>query len=1014
MGVFAPLVSGLATLALPRRAVTPRVLTALAGPVVALVLVVRGGGIGSVAGVGFIPELNADFALAAGPLGVFFGLLIAGIGALIVLYARGYFGRDEASLARFYPTLGLFATAMIGIVLSDNFILLFMFWELTSVSSFLLIGWDRDNPRAVRLAMQAFVVTGMGGMALLGGLILLGVATGAWSFTALGEVASAGELMSGERGTLVPWALGLMFLGGAAKSAQFPLHFWLPGAMAAPTPVSAYLHSATMVKAGVFLFGRLFPVLAEVDLWTPLLMVFGSVTMLYGAFLAVRSQELKKIFAYTTVSQLGLLTCMYALGGIEHHESANMIWPVTQILNHALYKAPLFIIAGAIMHIVGRKELHQLRGLIRSHALLAGVCLVGCYALAGGPLTLSFTMKEAFFYQIVHAAEHHPSVWVVGVMAILTAACNVTIFVRFLVTFFSKPHAEGREEHDPHAAADNAPEHDAGHAHHPAHESGFWGACIWWPAAFLLVWQFVGGIAPGAFESIVRPVETHTGYWDHVPSIAHAFSHPSPALAMSGIAIGLGIVVGLSGLGRRVLVDPFDRAYPGAYVGLETLGFRLMRIVQSGRIRDYVFVVIATMLAGLALTIADTPSWRVWPGVASFFGAGIGVSLAAIFLTGLICATALLLAIVQNRITRVLVLGACGFSVTGMYLIYQAPDLALTQLMFEIISVVLFMLVFRLLPEKPDERDRREWWRLGIAGAAGLAIGWTVLHAGAIADDANQRVAEERMAIAAPEAGPVHETIPTAAGGAHGGAGGEAEPFEPTGRLGDWFLRYAHDGGPATGGRGGGGNNVVNVILVDFRGYDTLGEITVLSVAMMGVLALIGAVPALSPRYGGASGSTFPRSQPLGPQPHLRTVLFRTAMRLVLPLALIFAAYVFFKGHQAPGGGFIAGLIASVGLAVYRMSEGRRALTRLVPFRPGKIASVGLAIALVTGAAPLVMSLVPGWEGAPFLTSGQAYVPRPGYFPYHLPSVAFFDLGVFIVVVGVSVGMINRFEEELE
>jgi multisubunit Na+/H+ antiporter MnhB subunit len=350
-----------------------------------------------------------------------------------------------------------------------------------------------------------------------------------------------------------------------------------------------------------------------------------------------------------------------------------------------------------------------------------------------------------------------------------------------------------------------------------------------------------------------------------------------------------------------------------------------------------------------------------------------------------------------------------------MYLLYQAPDLALTQLMFEIISVVLFMLVFRLLPEASGQRERREWWRVSIAGVAGIAVGWTVLHAGAFADDANQRVFEERMAMSSPgPEGAAPRVVPVASGGHGHTDSSHAEAFEPTGRLGDWFLRYSYDGGPATGGRGGGGNNVVNVILVDFRGYDTLGEITVLSIAMIGVLALIGAVPAVSPRYSGTPGATFPRRQPIGPQPHLRSVLFRTGMRLVLPLALIFAAYVFFKGHQEPGGGFIAGLIASVGLAVYRMAEGKRALTRLVPFRPGKIAAVGLAIALVTGVVPLIMSLLPGGGEAAFLTSAQAYIPRPGADPYHLASVAFFDLGVFIVVVGVSVGMINRFEEELE
>jgi multicomponent K+:H+ antiporter subunit A len=328
------------------------------------------------------------------------------------------------------------------------------------------------------------------------------------------------------------------------------------------------------------------------------------------------------------------------------------------------------------------------------------------------------------------------------------------------------------------------------------------------------------------------------------------------------------------------------------------------------------------------------------------------------------------------------------------------------------------MLVFRLLPEdeKTSPTRLQGGWRVVLAGVTGLVVGWTVLHAGAVADRENTRINAQQVASAvAPEHGAA--VLPASlapAGPEHADEAAAEGPFVPTGRLGDWFIRHSHDGSAGTQGRGGG-NNAVNVILVDFRGYDTLGEITVLSIAMMGVLALLTGAPALTRRQGAkGAGPTFARVEPVGAQPHLRTILFRTAMRLILPLSLMFAIYVYFKGHQEPGGGFIAGLIAAVGLAVYRMSEGREALTRLVPFRPGKIAAVGLALALATGGVPLLIGLLTGSGAEPFLTSGQGYIPRPGYFPYHLPTVAFFDLGVFIVVIGVSVGMINRFEEELE
>ena len=556
LAVFAPLVTGVITMFLPRRAVTGRVLVALAGPVLACVALLVRGVSDQVATVAFAPSLNLDLAFRADALGQFFALLVAGMGVLIVLYARGYFGRDENSLYRFYPTLGLFATAMLGIVLSDNMLSMFLFWEMTSVSSFLLIGWDRDNPKAVRLALQAFVTTGAGGMALLAGVITLGVATGAWSFSALPEALGGG--LSEQNRTLVTAAFFLMFAGGAAKSAQWPLHFWLPGAMAAPTPVSAYLHSATMVKAGVYLFARLFPTMSAQAAWTAMLVSFGAVTMLLGGYLALRSLELKKIFAYTTVSQLGLLVCAYGLGGYTYHGESNIIWPVTQILNHALYKAPLFIIAGAIMHVVGRKMLPDLRGLWHTHRTLALIALAGAYAMGGLPLTLSFNAKEAFLYQVYHAAEHHPVIWAVGAMAVLTAACNVAIFVRMAATFCSRVRETAHVE---------------GHDHH-AHEGGFWGACIWWPAALIVSLQFVLGIVPGVFEPLLRLVETHALYWsDHFPGPFYALKHAgAPPFLMSVAAIGLGVGVGLSPLLRRPSRDVHDLIYPAYETSTQQLG----------------------------------------------------------------------------------------------------------------------------------------------------------------------------------------------------------------------------------------------------------------------------------------------------------------------------------------------------------------------------------------------------------------------------------------------------------
>ncbi len=1035
LAVLAPVIAGVATLILPRRATSGRTILALAGPALSVYLLgsvvtqygvnepavtvaavedheaghasssneehgvvdtpgtlyddlTLGSNAGSdyaapspayqdspdsgVVGIPFMESLHLDLTFNADPLGLFFAFLIAGVGCLIVLYSRGYFGKDADSLFRFYPMLGLFATAMLGLVLADNMIAMLIFWEMTSISSFLLIGWERSNPKAVRLAVQALLVTGMGGIALLGGVLLLGVGVGEWGFSAVLSAFATGDLARPE---LVPWAFLLMFLGGATKSAQWPFHFWLPGAMAAPTPVSAYLHSATMVKAGIYLFARMYPglyLLESIIPWGEILIAFGAITMALGALLAIRSAELKKIFAYTTVSQLGLFTCMYGLGSVTYvhdgHAAANIIWPITQILNHALYKAPLFIIAGAIIHTVGKKELHQLKGLLRSHPLLAIICLAGCYAMAAAPFTLSFTAKEAFLYQIFHATETMPWVNVVAVLAALTAIFNMAIFIRFLMTFLATPEVETRIEHD---AQGEAHAHDHGdHAHE--HERGFWGACLWLPAFLLVAAQYVGGVAPAWFGELVLPFETAPLYWSALPGFFEM--KMGAPLITSIIGAVLGILLGLSPFLRSPLEDPHNKLFPAVYSSVQRDGGRIFSMLQPGNFRVYVYLVLSAFVLALGGSIMlDSGLWS-FPEAVRIPQGVTGLLMAVSFFSFLVCASALAMPFVRSRIVRVLVLGGVGFSVTGLYLLYQAPDLALTQLMFEIISVILFLLVLRMLPEEPKRWHRIDRVRRGFfAALVGCTVGWVVLQ-----------------------------------------VAGQADLSPDGGALGEWFgaQSYSDTLGEADG-RGGGGNNVVNVILVDFRGYDTFGEITVLAIALMGVFALITAAPAKAVKRV-VKYDDIPREAyyvPEGAQPGLTTSLFRTSMRVILPLSLIFAGYVFFKGHNEPGGGFIAGLVAATALAVYRMAEGPRALKSLVPIKPGPMAAIGLGIALLTAVVPLVL---PGEHRGAFLQSYNGYIPLLGEDPYHWASATFFDIGVLLVVVAVSLGIVNRLTEEME
>jgi NADH:ubiquinone oxidoreductase subunit 5 (subunit L)/multisubunit Na+/H+ antiporter MnhA subunit/multisubunit Na+/H+ antiporter MnhB subunit len=787
--IGAPVLAGLATMLLPASRKLPRLVLATAGPTASVVLVAAHLGRSGVStadtptgSISWVPSLNLDISFLVDGLGAFFALLIAGMGVVVVLYARAYFGHDAASLARFFPTLGFFTSAMLGVVLADHLLLTVLFWEMTSISSFLLIGWDRDDTDAGKRAMQAFFTTGLGGLALLGGVLLFGGHTGIWRWSGL--IAEAATLS--HDGTVVA-AFLLMFVGAATKSAQWPLHDWLPGAMKAPTPVSAYLHSATMVKAGVFLLGRMLPAFGALAPWLPLLVSIGAVTMLLGAVLALHQDDLKKMFAYTTVSHLGLLVAMYGMGGASTADGIRTIdWDLTQIASHALYKAPLFLAVGALAHLAGARRLSQLFGLwhrpgagTRAAAL---VLLLSGYALASGPGTVSFVAKELFFAATTRASDLHPLLAVVGVMAIVAAACNVAIFVRLVTTVMGHRSGVGNDSDAPVVSLI---------------QPDRWASMLWAPAAALIALQYLGGLVPSLWNRTFRGIEVNVhdeAFATGLPLVWEPFLHPGIPLLMTAIAITAGVLLGFSGWMRREIVDVHARIWPATYRGILRGGHRLFHSIQTGHVRHYLAVVfsVLTLCVGWAAW-ADPAMLRPPAGMALFeYPAGL-------LLGAVVCAAAIALPMVTERVVRVLVLGASGFAVVGLYLVYQAPDLALTQLMFEIISVILFLLVLRLLP-RPDRRPRiRVLPRLALASVVGISIGWMTLLAGHAADNRA-------------------DDAPT---------------------LGRFFEEHSLEGSELTDGRGGEGRNVVNVILVDFRGFDTLGEITVLATAALGVWSML-------------------------------------------------------------------------------------------------------------------------------------------------------------------------------
>jgi len=1008
--IFAPLVLGLLTLALPRRAISLRTGIAILGPVAAIALLAgylqQYGHNAAIPSIDWAPAMNLNLALQADQLGIFFALLVAGIGLLITIYARAYFGPAADDLYRFFPSLHLFMTAMLGVALADNFFLLLVFWELTSISSFLLIGWERDDKLAVRNAMQAFIVTNVGGLTMMGGLIILGVITGAWTFSGL---IAAGVTSS----PMVLVGFALIFIGAAAKSAQWPLHFWLPGAMAAPTPVSAYLHSATMVKAGVYLVGRLFPVYAgNPDLaGAAVVTTIGAITMVLGAYVALRRSDLKQIFAYTTVSQLGLLMCMYGVGRLQFHGQPNLIWDITQILNHAMYKAPLFILAGAVAHVVHTRELPALRGLIRlggQKRIMAILMILAAYALAAGPLTISFIAKEFFYYGIAHGLEvtGHWGYYLLIGAAILTGAFNTAIFIRITRVLlgqveentFAQP-AEYVAHHDhpvdekPSAEDIDVDPHDHG---------WFWPSMLWVPALIILAMQYIGGIIPGAYEALFGGIERSFNYFDKLPMAWQA--HLGLPLYMSLAGYALGAVIGFAPVFTTVIRDVHDRIYPAFYDLVVYGGARLFRVFQTGHFRTYVAITVAAIVALVVWTASGISGYLTLP---EDLGLADVRLIPGYLVTLLMCLAAIFMPMVRQRASRVLVLGIAGTAATALYYLYSAPDLALTQISIEVVSLVLFLLVLALLPDEAPAKSPSRPLRAVVGVAIGAVMFWLTLMAGTATEPTRVTPAIDGKPIAnlgeyflrnslygidtlamSPsqvfggviDRGPEH---PTSFG---------THPPVPENAPAD--AVYLH--------KGGGGANVVNVILVDFRGFDTMGEITVLSLAALGVWTLL-------------RRPSRHDLEPLEDEPvrktrvdaRISTLILRQAVKFLVPLAIVFSGFIFFKGHQTPGGGFVGGLVASVALVVFRMTFGNEALRRWLPLPEYGLIALGLTLAVSTGLVALA-------AGLPFLTSNNGYMPLGETEKFHWATVMFFDAGVFSVVVGVTVGMIDALSREVE
>lgn len=705
------------------------------------------------------PGLGVELSFYLDGLSLLFALLISGIGALVFVYAGGYLA-GHGHLGRFYVFLLMFMASMLGVVLADNLFTLYVFWELTSLTSFLLIGFEHEREEARKAAWQALLVTSGGGLAMLAGLVLLGQIGGAMELSVL---TSQGDAI--RQHTLYLPILFLILVGAFTKSAQFPFHFWLPAAMEAPPPVSAYLHSATMVKAGVYLLARLSPALGGTEAWWYLVTLIGVATMLCGAYLALCGTDLKRILAYSTVSALGVLVMLLGMGTTAAIQAALVF-----LLAHALYKGALFLVAGAVDHETGARDADRLGGLWRAMPLTATAGILAALSLAGIAPFFGFIGKEMLLEAALgtEARRFLVPVIVLAGAVFVAVACIVTIRV-----FLGERRPTPRHPHE-------AP-------------PSLWLGPLLMAGIGLAFGLFSSWVASWGLSPAVSAVLGQRG--PHEPLQLSLWHGLTPALALSAgsVLLGLAVYVGWNGLRRVNRRLDFLRShgpawwYDVALSGLNRLASAQTRLLQSGYLRYYILACLGTTVAltGYALIASVGLSWRFVGPEVRFYEAA---------LAGLLLVAALTAVRSRTRLAAVAALGVVGYGMAIAFILFGAPDLAMTQFAIETLTVILFVLVLYRLPRFAVFSSR--WDRIRDAAVAlttGLLVTALVLTA-------------------------IHAATPP-----------------PVSRY------YAEHSVSAAHGR-----NIVNVILVDFRGFDTLGEITVLAVAGIGVYALVKLRPSSS------------------------------------------------------------------------------------------------------------------------------------------------------------------------
>lgn len=900
----------------------------------------------------WVGSLDLDLTFALGPVGWLLTLVVGGIGALVLLYCAWYFDDDEPGLGLLAGSLVTFAGAMLGLVWADNLLVLYVFWELTSVLSFLLIGHHPTRRAARQSATQALVVTTAGGLAMLVGILLLGSRTGSWSVTALLTSPPAID-------PTLSVAVVLVLLGALSKSAIFPFHFWLPAAMAAPTPVSANLHAAAMVKAGIFLVALLAPALAPVPGWRLLLLPLGLATMLLGAWRALRQFDLKLLVAHGTVSQLGMLIALLGVGSAAVARAGLVL-----LLSHALFKSCLFLTVGAIDRNTGTRDLRELSGLWRRMPLACAAATIAVGSMAGLPPMIGFVGKETMWDTMLAEARGEgsgvltgwPALTLIGGL-VVGSTLTVAYGARFLHGAFGSSPLAGSVPVPVRQASATATS-PAATPPTPVAPRGRLGL-VAVPALLAgtsLILGFLGGPLSRALAGhVIEFPEIETPLAPLV--LWHTPGWPA-ALSTAALLGGLGLFAVRSGFGRvqgrLALPLTAERVYTSLLHGLERGAVGVTSLTQWGSLAIYLGVALVMVVAvpGSQLVDVAWPEGAIWFDTPAQLVVTVGIVVAAV-------ATARS----HRRLRAVILLGITGYGTAVLFLLHGAPDLALTQMLVESVSFVVFVLVLRRLPSHFTDRPlpRTRYWRILIAVATSAVVGILLL-----------------VALAARTTAPLTQELARAT------------------------VEFGH------------GHNVVNVILVDVRAWDTFGEISVLVAAATGVASLIfvntrtkairrireipqpEGVRKMPSRPGRRVWLPAPRTL----APENRSIMFEVVTRLLFHVMLLVGVYLVFAGHNEPGGGFAGGVVVGLAFTVRYLAGGRYELNEAAPVDAGVLLGSGLVVAALSAIAPLAF-------GGHVLQSYSLHLTFPLVGDVPLVTSLFFDIGVFLVVVGLVLDLLR-------